>query len=478
MRKHFQPGGYVPTGLAVEELSVEEEAIASQEIDEHQAQADETATQVQHLADVQTAMDDTVLVVDMIPEVGQTDGQLLGVVADMVTAGDVADPMEILPITPKGDGELVAVSTEGIVETVKDIWKRIVEFITKMWKHVTDFFVNTFGYLERLKKRIASLRERCKKLGSQTPTSQDRITVISWSGAFNVDGKLVDVNKLDAEIVKLHTLIGSLYKHAPNAALNIGKLIEDAFKRFDPTTVPKGLGYNGGAAAASTESIGSDVPVKVLTDFAGRLSEAFGKYTHCFSDVSKETNTKDGVLITTGPLLGSFHIEVTIPAATNDLANQPLDLFSALAKIKPQVKKDHEGPAQPGGFSYPLMATSGYDSQLGEIEKIIDLMLEFKKGGVHTKLQAQNEAINKAAASVIAKLKDENQKAAANMVRRMLPLSAAYANWSKEPMTGAISHCTKTFVALLSMIENGVAYYEKKSGKADKGAKEGAPAAA
>lgn len=472
MQQHFKPlPTFVPT---VEELSVEEEAIQAGETSEHLAAADDAADEASHLADVANAADDTILVVSLIPELGDPEAQLVGAVADMAVAGTDTDPSDVLPITPSGEG---VIATEGILETLKSIWVKICEIIAKMWKYVTDFYDNTFGYLERLKKMLTAQHDVIKEIGLLKADSvkNKSLTILSWTGAFHQGGRALQPSQIDDGLKKLSQLIGSLYKHAPAAVINLGKSIEAGFKSFNPDSVPKGLGYTP-TPAASTEAL--DHPVKMLSSFAESLGKSFGEYTHCFSDITKMSEGKDGIVISSGPMMGNFHIELAIPNKLSELQNSPLDLFSALTKVRPEIKTD--GQAQVHGFVFPLQDVSMYATFLNNIEQCIDLILDFKKGKVAADLKAQGEAIRKAADATMAKLKEGNAKEVSDMVRRMLPLNVAYANWSKEPMTGSINMAIKTYRSIADMCVQGLAHYKKnhKPETKETAKPEGEPAAA
>lgn len=140
-------------------LSVEEEAIVADEVNQHLMDLDATTQNTSRLSDIVMTMADVQTVVSSAPEVGNIEEQLVDAAADMAVAGTDADAAELSDtIVAAEEG----VSTESVVEGIKaavlKIWEAIKAGIAQVWKHIVDFFSKIGQFLSGTTKRIEKLK--------------------------------------------------------------------------------------------------------------------------------------------------------------------------------------------------------------------------------------------------------------------------------------------------------------------------------
>lgn len=157
MRKHFAPVAPTPV-----HLSVEEQAILSDEIAEVQSDIAADDQAVNRLMDTNEIIGELKETVATIPELGPIEEQLVAAATDMAVAGTDANPEELIEATP-AEG----VSTEGFWSTLgdklKEIWKKIMEMITKAWQSILKFLGMTKNQTETTKKKVEKAIEVVEK---------------------------------------------------------------------------------------------------------------------------------------------------------------------------------------------------------------------------------------------------------------------------------------------------------------------------
>lgn len=168
MLRHFKKSEPQPVFL-----SIEEEAIVADEINQHLADVTDAENHSERLGDIIVTMGDVETVVSNTPEIGTIEESLISAVADMAVAGSDADPETVASdLLPPAEG----LSAEGIADTVKNtlrrIWQAVKDAMAKMWGHVKAFFARVKEFISGTKRRIDALRELHEKYKSQLKDRQ------------------------------------------------------------------------------------------------------------------------------------------------------------------------------------------------------------------------------------------------------------------------------------------------------------------
>jgi len=153
-------------------LSVEEEAIASDELNGNVIELDKESADIDRLGDIVVSMGDVQTVISNTPEVSTIDKELVFAMGDMAVAGTDASADNIV-----GQALLdQSMSTESFIGGVKDklskMWQTIKEFIAKMWQHVKNFFTSQSKDAKILKAATEELDEDLKRLKERGFSSQ------------------------------------------------------------------------------------------------------------------------------------------------------------------------------------------------------------------------------------------------------------------------------------------------------------------
>jgi hypothetical protein len=155
MRRHLQP-----TPQPALQLSLEEEAIVADEINQHLMEVADAATATDRLGDIIISMGDVEVVAINEPKLGQVEGSLISSVADMAVAGTDADPEAVLAGLLPANG----VSAESFGEKVKnalaELWKKIQAMIKIAWENIKRFFSRIGDLLSPRKHREEKARKQ------------------------------------------------------------------------------------------------------------------------------------------------------------------------------------------------------------------------------------------------------------------------------------------------------------------------------
>jgi hypothetical protein len=155
MQRHFKP---LPVPVPTLELSLEEEAILTDEVRQNENELEQQANDVDQLGDIIVTMGDVQTVVSNTPEIKAIDQALVGATADAAVAGTDADPEDLVGSMLPDEG----VSAESFVQSIKDtlvkMWESIKSVISKMWDHIKTFFQNIANFFNGTKRRIKKLQ--------------------------------------------------------------------------------------------------------------------------------------------------------------------------------------------------------------------------------------------------------------------------------------------------------------------------------
>jgi len=432
MKRHFRPF-LADNGF----LSLEEEAMLMTEIADCENNSDNAIATADRVLEVQRGMDDVGIILATMPDPTSVEEQLARAVADMAVAGTDIDPTILLPDV-SDPLEMVATEDNGAMilhpnhpqssERVKDpsliqkminalaeVWEAIKQALAEAWKSVKQHYNSVFGAVEAAQRNVKELLAKYTELGSVEPTDHRPIVIFDSGDTFRVGGKMLLGEDRFKAVERLNSFAMSLYGIAPKKVLNIGKHIENAFRSFDPNR---------------------------LDDFTKRFShdmgELFEDYAKTFtSDYLPDAHNGQGnVTLTSAPLLGNFQATITVPGPlANKEVEDPMEIITYVSKVRASISKmDTNVKDNHAGLSIPIQNSDVYRYSLMGVAKIINIMLDYKSGSVANQLAMQSTAIEKATSMAIDHAKRSTDPEAFAVVKRVLPINSAYANWASQPM--------------------------------------------
>jgi len=398
MKRHLQAQPTAPAPVV--HLSVEEEAILADENSEAEIAIDAAAADTDRVTEVAEVANDTMLVVDETPEVGQVEQELVNAVGEMAVAGTDGNPEDVISM-PVADGEVMSV--EGIVSALKSIWHAIVTAIKNMWVGIKHWFTTYFSTLEQNKKHAEGLIKRLSGMKGYLANSGAELTSTiadifnyrgnTWMDFFNHAGRV------DAEF-RQYVLVASETHHALMAP--IGEDMEDAFKK-----------YNG----EDTSDVAN------VVDMLGKTLNNYMKRLHLEPQKGDKWSSKT---------LANMTVTAKNYSANWSVSGTNLETkIAMLSKVRFDVDQSTEFATTKGRVmkndTTPEMVLQAVESRLGFINELLKF-----KGDQFKSLETAMEKVQKACDDMLGRIKDDNKEGTA-FAKRLMPLCSAYANWATQP---------------------------------------------
>ena len=236
------------TFVAMEEISMEEEALLIQESAGDLAEAEAEIEDAQELADTSDALEDLAMVADGIDEASENEVALVEAGVQLATAGSDLEVEDVAPGLESYVGRRI--STEGIKETARAIYEAIIRAVKKFWEKIKAFFRKTVGTLANLRRSAEKLRARAGECHGKT-SKEKQIEVGGEINALSIDYKAPKTGKaivdiLDGSQKSLSSILGGLNKE--NA--DIGEKLADALNDFEADTSAEALASLGKVCGA------------------------------------------------------------------------------------------------------------------------------------------------------------------------------------------------------------------------------------
>lgn len=410
-------------------LSVEEEAILIDEASEAGIAADAAAADLDRVAEVADVANDTMLVVDETPEVGQVEQELVNAVGEMAVAGTDESAEDVISMPTGADDKI---SVEGIASALKSIWDAIVTAIKNMWIGIKHWLTTYFSTLEQNKKHALSLIERLGTMkgylaneGAMVTSSMTDIyhyTGRSFLDLFNTAGR-------QEEAFNTYVLEAARAHHESMGL--IGAALEYGYQNFD--------GMNADQAGNFVEKI-----VPKLQEYAHKL-----KLEQTKGDVW-ETKQKMGQMKV---VVKGYSDKIADPAQSVETQ------IAMLCKIRFSVDQDTSF----GSNKLVSMKLDVTPDKLLEYTKerltFIEELLKFK-GDQFKSLEAQLDKVQKSCEEMIKRVKEDN-KEGSGFAKRMMPLCSAYANWATQPTAKLFSTAARHNKFWLSLFEMATNNFQK-----------------
>ena len=246
------------TSVAMEEISMEEEALLIQESAGDLAEAEAEIEDAQELADTSDALEDLAMVADGIDEASENEVALVEAGVQLATAGSDLEVEDVAPALASYVGRRI--STEGIKETARAIYDAIIRAVKKFWEKIKAFFRKTVGTLANLRRSAEKLRSRAGECHGKT-AKEKQIEVGGEINALSADYK---APKTGAAIVGLidstHMLLDACLDGQNAESAKVGEKLADALNDFDADDATAAKASLGKAVAAFDTGTSSKLP--------------------------------------------------------------------------------------------------------------------------------------------------------------------------------------------------------------------------
>lgn len=419
-------------------ISLEEEALMVSEAQDEAAEVATDLAEAERLIEVTDALEDLAVVADNIEEATPTELQLIETVGQAAVAGTDVEPEEIVPAMEGFKGGRIA--TEGIRETARNIWEQIQKYLKQIWEKIEAFFYKLFGTVPSLRKRVAALRDKVDaKQGMKSEAKNVNIpgaTYLSIAGTpVKNEGAL---NKGLSDLVEASKYVFGTYS---DGVASRGEIIAEALNKFDIKEAEV-------ATVALRDKLAANKGAKLPGSATINKSRFPGFDTYV------------------GPgLLGNHSLALKLFTDSNDTTVLgSLDKFRR-AGVELISTNEKPGTNGTGAAEFSLMGLSAMNSALADLDKILDLVEEYRRGKRTKDITKSRDAIKTASAKATkamesAKTGDEEARATVAYYRAMINFNAAYARWVQQPAVPFSGSVLSTVRATLALIEKNLATYK------------------
>lgn len=443
MRKFLslEGGNSFGNGLALESLSLEEEAVLVDEANTALTEANADMGEADHALDVSEALDDLAVIAEDIDEATPTEVALIENVAQAAVAGTDVGSEEIVPAMESYIGKRI--STESLKDTARNIWASIQQLLKRIWKNIEEFFYKIFGSIPAKRRTIKALRDKLDDMSGKV-IDQKSFTVSSGVSSITVDDKAL---KSGSEVKSALDTQVEICKWAFNGysahLSKIGENIADAIADFDATKAEDSAKK---VLAASTA--GSSVPKMPGEKSAG------SRFPGRKGDQS-------------AALLGNVSVFVT----GNDADMNGLTTLGALEMMRSISASVHRTSTSSKDtakeVTFTTMTTGDMKAIVDGAEKLLDVMEDWKRGSkFKDNLKARDKlekATSKAQGSFDKVAKDEdNSSDAAAYFRGCANMNKAFANWVKDPQAALLTQSLTHVNAVLMLVSRSMGQYKTK----------------
>jgi hypothetical protein len=428
MQRHLKAPAPQPAPIPT--LSVEEEAILADEHSEASQALDQATAAADHITDVADVANDAVQVVDITPQCGQVEAELVEAVGDMAVAGSDADPADVISLPmPAEGGEPTpeGLSVEGIASTLKSIWDAIVTAIKNMWVGFKHWMTTYFSTLEQNKKHAEKLIERLSGMKGYLANDGAMVTS-SMTDIFHYSGKsFLDLfNTAGRQEQDFNNYVLETTKNQHGLMIPIGDGLAQAYGA-----------YNGDEMSDIGQVV--DVLSRHFADYMKRLDLHPGKGDKW------ETKAIAQMKVTAA----GYSDKITDPAQSVETK------IAMLSKIRFSVDQDTSF----GSNKIVSMKLDVTPDKLLEYVKerlaFINELIKFKADQFKA-LEDKAGAVQNACDAMLKRIKEDN-KEGTSFAKRMMPLTTAYAQWATQPtgkLLNVAARHNKFWLSLFEMATN------------------------
>lgn len=418
-------------------ISLEEEALMTSEAEGDAAEVATDLAEAERLIEVSDALEDLAVVADDIEEATPTELQLIETVGQAAVAGSDVAPEEIVPAMESFKGGRIA--TESIRDRARSIWEQIQRYLKQIWEKIESFFYKLFGTVPSLRKRVAALRDKVDaKQGMKSeakPMKMVGATYLSIAGT-----PVKNEGGLNKGLSDLEDAAKYVFGAYSDGVATRGEVIADALNKFDIKEAEK-------ATTELRDKLVAQKPPKMPGTASANQSRFPGFTTYI------------------GPaLLGNHSL-----AAKQFNEGDSSSVLGALDKFRRAgvelIPTNEKAVAAAANAEFSVMSLSAMNTALGHLDKILDLVEEFRRGKRTKDINKSRESIKSASSKATkamesAKTGDEEARSTVAYYRAMINFNAAYARWVQQPAIPFSSSALSTVRATLNLIDKNLSTYK------------------
>lgn len=426
--------------VALENISMEEEAVMVDEATTAAAEADQDLSEAERIIEVSDALEDLAVVADGIEEATPAETALVEIAGDMAVAGTDVAPEEIVPAMESYRGGRIA--TEGIRETARNIWESIRRYLKEVWEKIEKFFYNILGTIPRLRKSLDALEKHGEDV--QGKHVENNAKVKMTAGLANISANHVPAKSegdFSKNLSNLGAAVKFVYGNYAESVTKQGEAIADVIGDFDHAKPTE-------ATAALRTKLKSHKPALPPGE-------------------SRNTTRFPGFAAHVGEALPGNMSVITKRYVDNESDESDLGALDryrlSRTDLMPTAEKAPTKHTTEVEFA-PLSVSAAH-KLIKEMRDILDTLEEYKRGSksknlakAKTSLEKASEKANKNMGDT--KPDDEGGKVAVACFRKILDFNAAYARWAQSPAVPMMSHALNVIKTHMVVIQKSFALYK------------------
>lgn len=436
-------------------VSVEEENLALVEGFEASNKAKVLMDEMERSLQVSETMDDAALVIADVEEVTPEVSQMVDLIGKITTAGTDTPVTDVVPSLESYIGTKVpTVSVESLKDRAKQIWKFIQEKIKQIREWMRQFW-NGLTTVAMTKRRVASLREKIKKIEKDNNVPDLSSKTVFRSGmntALQVNGKPVaDAGELAGCLNRLRDTAVSIYDRWPDRTIHFGQFLIQEIKGFEFGEVKKleNQPTNASSLSVMASRLNKEIAL-ALSGFAysAHATAIAGQHEPGFT-------VMDGV-----QQIGNHHLHVRFPTDdVNDLGGLERSRNSGVTFIGEEARMSH--PASAGAEVIKVPKLHDVDLLLAQVENILKLADEYRRGNKVKKLEQIGKDIETASAQ-LAKVHEKAEPTAVldQYYRSLLNFNLTYQRWSSAPAADLTKLIIRVVNSVVPILRSMVNLYE------------------
>lgn len=438
MRNHFVALEAENPPVVENCVSMEEEAILTQEAGEAAAGAESDLAEAERVAEISDALEDLACIGDSIETASPAEAALIDNAAQMAVAGSDTAPEEVVPAMESFVGKKIA--TESIRERARAIWESIQRFLANIWEKIKKFFYNVFSTLPNLRRNVEAMKKRVEAIEGKTATEK-KITVSTGVAALSVAYVPVKTHsELKSALGVFSNQIDVIFDKYMDRVAKLGKDLAHHIENFDPEK-----------AEESTK----------------KLSSEFSYIDDLIKGSGGDDKRYPGFKAFASPaILGNVQLVRKVYLKDSEDVS-PLGILDKQRKSGLTLESVTGKKQVPNDFQMDTLSASDMIDILDSSLETIKTLEEYKRGSrskeiekTQATLKSASDKATKAMEKAEGNKEDPVGQAAVPHYRAMLNFNMAYAGWVRSPAIPCYNLTVNLINALLHVCSKSIAQYK------------------
>lgn len=399
-------------------VSLEEEQIMLTDAAELASDINQELNEANRIVELSDALEDLAVIADQIEAASPTEIALMETAGDMAVAGTDIESEEVIPSLESFRGKKIA--AESFRQTAGQIWKNIQDFLKKIWDKIYQFFSNIYGVVPSARRRLDKLKDKLEKIQSLSPrgTTFEINTKTGGLGSIvtrlSVDGKLPrNDNEFISELKKIHEFTKFVYGANIINRNALGVSISEAIERFNPDI---DLDSQAQLIVAACDKYNS---TQTYPGQKGAITRS-GSF-----ELSRSVSLMGG-----GSLVHKLFAQADSRSTLGNMERlRQSGIFFESSMERNNAYRDKT--------ILPTLTQTSLLSMITELEQILDLIEEYKRGAGSKAVEATRKRLESASKKAASK-NTENISASGNTaqsayLKAMLNFNIAFNRWVSDP---------------------------------------------